>query len=60
MPAEGVESAHVHEFAWRAVGLGAVEGERAGKAEDARDGFGELPDGDVFPGADVDQGRLGF
>ncbi len=37
MPAERVEAADIEKLAWRAVGLGGIELELAGIADDGRD-----------------------
>jgi hypothetical protein len=51
-----METVDIHELARCAVGLCVVEGECAIEAQDAGDGFSEFADGDVFAGADVDEG----
>src|SRR5690606_21094285 len=55
LPAEALEPAAVHELAGRAVGLAGVEGEVSFVADDVLDRLGELADGDVGAGADVDR-----
>src|SRR5689334_2362162 len=53
-PAEGLEAPHVHQLAWRAVGLGAVELDAALVSDGPRHLLGKLADADVLARADVD------
>ena len=60
MPAEVVETGDVHKFARSAVGLGGVEDNIAFETDNFGYGLGEFADGDVFAGADVDEGWVGL
>ena len=54
MPAQGMEEAHVGEFAQGAVGLGGVPLDGAAVTYGGLDEFGELTDGYLLAAADVD------
>ena len=60
-PAERRDAAHVEQLLRRAVGLARVPLDRSGVADHALDQFGELADGQVVAGADVDHavGQVG-
>ncbi len=59
VPAERAQLADVEQLARRAVGLAAVEDERAAEADDLGDQLRELGDRDVLAAADVDDlGRV--
>lgn len=53
-PAHAAELVGAHEFAWRAVGLAEIMHDFTLEADDVADKLGELEDGDVFAGADID------
>ena len=53
-PAKGVELLHIDELSHRAVGFGGVEGDLALEAYGLDDQFGELADGELLAGANVD------
>ena len=53
-PAEGHDARNVEQLARRAVGLARVEAKRALEPDDLRDQLGELADGQILAGADVD------
>ncbi len=53
-PAQVVELGDVEHLAGGAVGLGGVEAQRGVGADDVADHLGEVADGDVHAGADVD------
>ena len=57
-PAEGFDFGDVEEFARGAVGLACVELQRALKAEDVANRFGQFPDGDILAATDIDHVRL--
>src|SRR6266702_5918188 len=57
-PAKLVETADVEQLARRAVGTRGVETDFAAVTDDLGDHAGELGDGDVLAGADIDQLRL--
>ena len=59
VPAQGVESAAVHELARGAVGLAGVVGDGANIAHGLANGLGNLADGDVLSAAHVDVAEHG-
>lgn len=50
-----MQAGYVHQFARCAVGLGRVKDKLAFEVEEAGHDLGQLADGDVFAGSDVDQ-----
>ena len=55
IPPQRVQRRHIQQFSRRAIGLAGVEHELAIEADDVHHGFGQLADGEVFTGADVQQ-----
>ncbi|WPL19442.1 hypothetical protein Thiowin_04569 [Thiorhodovibrio winogradskyi] len=53
-PAKGVQAGDVEPFLWGAVGVAGVEDELALEADDVGDQVGEVGDGEVDAGADVE------
>ena len=60
LPAQVAQSADIHQLSGCAIRFCGVEFDAALVADDFAHGFGQLPNGDVFAGADVDVRQHGL